>query len=233
MARTVAAWPRAHPLPAIQALERIHAPATLLAEEVGLSAPASLPVMASDWDLNTFGRRHGWRIWLCSPDGSSQRIPSWQAFQQARSDPGSRAFADSLFLQEHIEGTPESLAFAAYQGELLDCAMCIVEETTRGSEWWTNRIETAPAPMVASLAQALKRAHWTGGGALSLVRDRTERRWVLGGVQLFPHGFSARRWQDGISPRGCSNTPREKAQFLHLRHLNSSCASSSRFLFRN
>src|SRR5690348_8273990 len=124
--------------PPVQALERIHVPATLLAEELGLSAPASLPVLASDWDLNTFGRRHGWRIWLRSPDGARQQIHSWQAFQKAWSDPGSRAFADSLFLQEHIEGTPESLAFAAYQGELLDCALCIVEETTRGGEWWAS-----------------------------------------------------------------------------------------------
>ncbi len=57
--------------PLVQALEHSQAP-TMLAKEVGLSTPASLLVTASDWDLNTFGRRHGWRVWLCSTDGPTQ-----------------------------------------------------------------------------------------------------------------------------------------------------------------
>jgi diaminopimelate decarboxylase len=172
--------------PPVQALERIHSPATLLAEELGMSAPATLLFTASDWDLNTFGRRHGWRIWLRSHDGSSQQIHSWQALQQARSDLFSQAVADSAFLQQYIEGTPESLAFSAYHGELLECALSIVDVTASEDTWRASRVEETPAPMVASLADFLKRAHWTGGGTLSLLRDRAERRWLLGCQAAFP-----------------------------------------------
>ena len=173
-------------VPPLSALEHSQLPTMPLARELGLSVPASILATASDWDLNTFGRRHGWRVWLRTPDGSSKLIRNWQAFHQARLAFGENGFSDALFLQEHIEGTPEALAFAAYRGELLGCTLCMVEDTANPGEWRASRIEETPAPLVDSLAQTLKALRWTGGGALSLMRDSAERRWALEWRAGFP-----------------------------------------------
>ena len=132
--------------------------------------------------------------------GPSQQIRNWQAFHQARLAFGENGFSDALFLQEHIEGTPEALAFAAYRGELLGCTLCTVEETANPGERWASRIEEAPAPLVESLAQTLKALRWTGGGALSLMRDSAERRWALGWRAGFPSVDIRRRAGGAESP---------------------------------
>lgn len=174
-------------VPPMLTLESIRLPAIPLATDLGASVPASILATASDWNLNTFGRRHGWRVWLRPQDHPGQRIHSWHEFQQARREFGENTCSDAAFLQEHIEGTPESLAFAAHNGELLSCALYVSKKPTSNGEWAVSRIEEVPAPFVASLAQTLAMVQWTGGGTLSLMRDHAGRRWVLGWQAAFPN----------------------------------------------
>lgn len=169
--------------PPMAAIEAIRLPAMMLANNMGLSIPASISAANTDWDLNTFGRRHGWRVWLRASDGWGQLIPSWQALHQARIAIGGSAYSDAYFLQQHVEGTTESLAFAAYQGDLLVCVLCV--EATNGVRS-ASRIDVAPSSLANALAEALRSLRWTGGGALSLIRDSTERRWVIGAQGSFP-----------------------------------------------
>jgi diaminopimelate decarboxylase len=125
-------------------------------------------------------------VWLRTPAGAHQRIANWQALQQACKALGANTGADGIFLQGHIEGTPESLAFAAYQGELLGCALAIAEETTPAGEWVASRVENAPALLVNMLTQTLATLRWTGGGALSLIRASEDRCYAVGWRIGFP-----------------------------------------------
>jgi diaminopimelate decarboxylase len=194
LAREVAWLARALPghgrllIPPAHALERVGLPAVAAASDLGLAVPAFLGAAAPDWDLNAFGRRHGWQVWLRTHDGASQRVQSWQALHRASLDLGEATLSGNLFLQEHIEGAAESIAFAALQGELVGCVRCVCEpgDAAPQGALRSSRVEPVPGPLSAALAEAVRQLQWSGGGELRLLRDATERRWVLAWRACFP-----------------------------------------------
>jgi diaminopimelate decarboxylase len=173
-------------IPPLQAVEPADS-STLRGDTLpGVRVPASISTTEPDWDLNTFGRRHGWRVWLRDGNDTSQRIHSWQAFHQARLAQDEHAVDGSSFLQEHIEGIPEELTFAAYQGDLLASALCVMQKAPGCNNSEAGRVEEAPSAMRKSLAETLKTLGWSGGGTVSLIRDRSGQHWVLGWRAGFP-----------------------------------------------
>jgi diaminopimelate decarboxylase len=172
------------------ALEQVRLPAIAAAAELGLSVPGAISAAATDWELNSFGRRHGWQVWLRMVPSAghmvrSHIIQSWQAFHQSRMRLGASAFSGDYFLQEHIEGTHEAIAFCALDGELLGSAL-LERPVAAAGELVAERVTQVPAPLVASLAAALRRLQWTGGGEMRLIRDRLGRRWVIDWRASFP-----------------------------------------------
>lgn len=175
--------------PSCAALDAVRLPDVSASALLGLAVPPSIRVTATDWDLNTFGRRHGWRIWLRTTDGedgATKPIRSWVEFQQARLALGERGFSDEVFLQRHVPDASEAIAFAAYHGELLGCVLRTDGPMAGGSDVPTRPIDAVPESLTISLGHALRELRWTGGGELQLVRDAAEQPTLLGWRACFP-----------------------------------------------
>jgi hypothetical protein len=151
-----------------------------------MRVPEFISTLISDWDIHSFCRTHGWRVWLKGPNYEAQRITNWAEFNYVRDRMQSTWSTDELFLQADICGNEESVAFCAYKGKLLDCVHMSKLEITPEGKTWAGRVVAAPEYLSAPLASVLKELNWTGGGELEFIRHRSGELWLIEWNPRFP-----------------------------------------------
>lgn len=180
---------RPHPrllLPAADALEQVAKPA--------IPAHVTLPFLLPEWKhageddrvLEDFCRRHDWRVWLKGPSHEARPVGSWCELREARAELEATWGADGLFLQQHVHGEEVSLAYAAWQGELLNAVWMEKLAQTGEGKVWSGRVEPLQAALRGPLAETLRRLDWTGGGELEFVRDKGGELWLIDWNPRFP-----------------------------------------------
>lgn len=157
-------------LPPAGALAQVAKPSIEAARKLPFVIPEFIPVDRSDWELHSFCRQHGWRVWVKGPNYEAMRVRDWPSFRHARSVLSDTWSTENVFVQRHVLGTEESFAFCAYQGELLDCVHMRKQTQTSEGKTWAGRVSAADPAVVESLREVVAELEWTGGGELEFVR---------------------------------------------------------------
>jgi diaminopimelate decarboxylase len=177
--------------------ERILVPSSRTLLEVAkpeLRAARSLPVRVPDWlplaageqEVQSYCRRHDWRVWVKGPVYESRPAASWQELQAEARSLERTWGTDGLFVQASVEGAEMSVAFAAFRGELLGAVVLEKYQVTEQGKVWAGSIEPVPAALLAALQRLLKDLEWTGGGELECVREREGELWLFDWNPRFP-----------------------------------------------
>ena len=175
--------------PSPAALERVDTPPGELASRLGLQSPPMLSALADDYRLNAFGREHGWSVCLRGPGRRPTRLSGWRSFETARAHVAGAWSHARLRLQAEVEGTAESIVFAAHRGRMLGARhMQPGIEAVDGSAWSGRMtgLEEAIPGIEAKLADELSQARWTGGGELEIVRSPDRGAWLIACHPRFP-----------------------------------------------
>ncbi|HEV2130340.1 MAG TPA: hypothetical protein VGR27_04535, partial [Longimicrobiaceae bacterium] len=165
-------------LPSTMALRQVAKPTITAARKLPFSVPDFISVDRSDWELHAFCREHGWRVWVKGPNYEAMRVYDWPSFRGARRVLSDTWGTEQLFVQRHVLGSEESVAFCAYQGELLDCVHMRKQTQTHEGKTWAGRLAEVDPAVFGPLREVLAELEWTGGGELEFVRG------VDGSLQL-------------------------------------------------
>ena len=113
-----------------------------------------------------------------------------------------------------MEGSEHTVAFAAYEGELLGaCAMAKTELTAEGKTW-CGFVEDVDEMLLASLRSFVRDCNWTGGGEIEMVRALDGREYLIDFNQRFP------AWIYGASINGINLPARLFARAVGKRPVN-------------
>lgn len=168
------------------ALKRISKPAVEAHRGLPVKIPEFISTEQSDWDLHSFCREHGWKVWLKGPYYEAVRTSSWDAFERVRSILSDAWSTERLFLQAHVTGYEESVCFCAYQGELVECVYMRKRELTEEGKTWAGEVTEVPENFIAPLRHIVRELNWTGGAELEMVRDAGGTLWLLECNPRFP-----------------------------------------------
>jgi diaminopimelate decarboxylase len=173
-------------LPPAHALRQVAKPEICAAKKLPLSIPDFITADQPDWDLHAFCREHGWRVWIKGPNYEAIRAPDWPAFRAARAAMASMWGADRLFVQRHVAGNEESVALAAYRGELLDCVHLAKHTQTHEGKTWAGRVSEVDPAFVEPLREVIADLEWTGGAELEFVRTADGAMHLIDWNPRFP-----------------------------------------------
>lgn len=179
----------AHPnllAPGSKALELSAKPSVKALEGAGFRVPEYIPASLSNSDLHSFLRHNSWQCWLKSPFHDARRVSSWGAFERAREALSRDWETGRLFVQKHVVGNEETVAFTAYHGELLAAARMEKRQITPEGKTWAGRVSPVDPETYEHLKQGIRRMEWSGGGELEYVRDPDGQRWIIECNPRFP-----------------------------------------------
>ena len=182
-------FPDGHPhllAPPMAGLKRITKPAVEAAAGLPVGIPTYLSTEHSDWDLHAFCREHNWRVWLKGPYYDASRTPTWDTFTAVRNALSKVWSTEKLFLQAHVSGYEESVMLSAYQGELLGAVSMRKRDVTPEGKTWAGDVSEVPASFLEPLRRMVRDTNWTGGGELEMVRDASDRLWLIEMNPRFP-----------------------------------------------
>lgn len=182
-------FPEGHPnllTAPLSAMKQVGKPAIPAHTGLPVRIPTFVTTEISDWDLHTFCREHDWKVWLKGPYYEAVKTETWAKFEEMRSVLSSAWATDKLFLQSHISGYEESIALAAYKGELLDCVRMRKRDLTELSKTWAGDISEVEEEILAPLRKIIRKINWTGGAELEMVRDAGNELWLLEWNPRFP-----------------------------------------------
>ncbi|GLW93534.1 ATP-grasp domain-containing protein [Actinokineospora globicatena] len=156
-------------LPPSAAFDAVAKPGETAAALLGLAIPEYRFAEGVE-DGADFAVRHGWRVWVKGPRyqaiATGSRAELAAAIARLRETWG----GESL-LQRHVDGTEESVVFAALDGELLGaCAMRKTMVTAEGKTW-AGSVDLLDPPTRARLVDLVRVTRWTGGGEVEIVRE--------------------------------------------------------------
>jgi diaminopimelate decarboxylase len=203
-------------IPPLAALDRIAKPAIPARAGMPLGIPPFVLTTRSDWDLHAFCRKHGWRVWLKGPYHDARRVWRWDDFRSSRAELTGLWSTEDLFLQAHVTGYEESIAFCAHDGKLLDAVYMSKRDLTHEGKTWAGRVADVPMELLLPLRQVVADLGWTGGAELEMVRDAAGGRWLMDWNPRFPawiHGttIAGRNLPGRLVAQRADVPPRESA----------------------
>jgi diaminopimelate decarboxylase len=104
------------------------------------------------------------------PNYAAIRVRDWPSFKYARSLLSKGWSTDAVFVQRHVLGNEETIAFCALRGELLGCVHMRKQTVTAEGKTWAGRISEVEPVIAEPLRRVLAELEWTGGGELEFVR---------------------------------------------------------------
>ncbi|WP_166364766.1 hypothetical protein [Pseudomonas akapageensis] len=185
MAQALGSYPRLL-IPPREALNQIAKPAVPAHRGLPVEIPPFMSTIEDDWTLHTFGRRHGWRVWLKGPYYDAVRVNSWPAFMALRAALQSTWKTEKLFLQAHVRGLEESVSFSAYRGHLLDAIHMVKRDVTPEGKTWGGQILEPTADFLTPLREMVSALNWTGGAELEMIHDPAGEFWLMEMNPRFP-----------------------------------------------
>jgi diaminopimelate decarboxylase len=172
--------------PCSHALEMTEKPGVRALEGLGFKVPEFISASLSDTDIHTFLRHSSWQCWLKSPYHDAKRISSWGAFERARSLMSRSWNTSRLFIQRNVFGNEESIAFSAYQGELLEAVHMQKRLITPEGKTWAGQVVPVDLETFEHFKHAIRAMNWSGGGELEFVRDPDGQKWIIECNPRFP-----------------------------------------------
>lgn len=114
-------------------------------------------------------------------------VRSWPEFLWARKMlTATWGAIEGFFLQSHVDGCHESIAFAAYSGLLLDAVGMQKTARTELGKTWSGRIMALSEEKRHCLAKVVEELMWTGGAEIECIRDDNGKLWLMEWNPRFP-----------------------------------------------
>lgn len=173
-------------IPELGALDLTAKPSILAAQNLPVRVPEWAPFTLPDRDLYGFCRAHNWRVWVKGPAYEARAVRSWTELARQKRELADVWGEAGLFVQADVEGWEVSIAFAAYQGQLLDAVFMEKRLVTEIGKTWAGEISEAPSTLIEPLKAVVAELRWTGGGELEFVRDRAGELWLIDWNPRFP-----------------------------------------------
>ncbi len=185
-------------VPSRTALAALATPLESVSRRLGLALSPTVSADSPQSELHAFCRFHDWRIWLKGPfQGESLPVRSWAGLTAARRRASLVWGPQEVFLQAHVEGTAESVALDAYEGELVGACHLVKRAPAHEDTPWMGSIADVPTEMVAPLRALVSDVSWNGGAEIQMVRDSSGTIWIVGFEPRFPawiHGATLAGW---------------------------------------
>ncbi|MFZ9596380.1 MAG: hypothetical protein ACO3A2_09915 [Bdellovibrionia bacterium] len=172
--------------PHAQALSETSKPQVKAFEVLDFKVPEFISAHLPDSEIHSFLRFHSWRCWLKSPFHEATRITSWGIFQRARAEMTQKWDSKDLFIQSHRMGQESTIAFCAYQGELLGALQMHKRQTTYEGKAWAARVSQLDPKDWEQLEAVIQKLHWSGGGEIEFLTDPDGKRWIIECNPRFP-----------------------------------------------
>jgi diaminopimelate decarboxylase len=174
-------------IPPKEALQQTAKPEIQAHRDLPVQLPPYLRVSAHpDDEIHEFCRKYGWKVWIKGPYYEAYRVQTWMEFKRMCALLSNTWATDDLFLQAHVVGYEESIAFCAYNGDLLGCVYMNKRDITPEGKTWAGQISDVPAEILAPLQRIVKRLRWTGGAELELIRELDGKLWLIEWNPRFP-----------------------------------------------
>ncbi len=171
-------------LPSSLAIEQTKKPHITIAQKMGLQTPeVCVLASSSQKQIDAFCRNAGWRVWLKGSVYGAKRVSSWTDFLSKVK--GMKKDED-LFLQQHVDGYEEGIAFCAYKGVLLDTVYHKKYLVTSEGKTWGGEVSECPAYIVDALRVVVQSLNWSGGGEIEIIREENGNIWVTDWNPRFP-----------------------------------------------
>jgi diaminopimelate decarboxylase len=172
--------------PGGSALKRTEKPNVEAFKELGFKVPEYIPASLPDSEIHRFLRHSSWQCWLKSPFHDAKRVSSWGAFDRGRAAMAKGWKTNELFLQRNVFGNEESIAFCAYQGELLGAVHMEKRLLTPEGKTWAGRVTPVSQDYFDEFQQMIRALEWSGGGEIEYVRDPDGKKWMIECNPRFP-----------------------------------------------
>ncbi len=172
--------------PRTSTLELVGKPAVHAAAGLPARIPPAIPLSAGEREVEGFCRRFSWKVWVKGPTHESRVARSWRNLVDARAELAATWGEDGLFVQAHVDGEEVSLAFAAFEGELLDDVLLEKRAVTAEGKVWGGLVTDIPDALGGPLRELLRELDWTGGGELEFIRDSQGDLWLFDWNPRFP-----------------------------------------------
>jgi len=173
-------------VPPFRALDQVRKPVIPASQDIPVKIPPFIFTSIPEYDLYAFCRKHGWPVWVKGPWYQAQLARNWREVKAAQSMLLGIWSTSTLFLQEHIVGQEESIALAAYKGELLSAVYMEKRDITPEGKTWAGHISPVPQHLLVPLRKVIKHIGWSGGAELEMVRDTEGNLWLLEWNPRFP-----------------------------------------------
>jgi len=172
-------------IPPISALEQTRKPKIEAAKHLPLLVPPYIDASRPDEDLYEFFINHGCDVWVKGPYYEARRVRTWSRLK-SEIRALSEAWGGGIYIQAHIRGREELLAYTAYKGELLDAVHVVKLITTREGKTWSGRVYEPSEELLEPLRHVIKQLNWTGGGELEFIRTSKDELYLIEWNPRFP-----------------------------------------------
>ena len=184
-------WLAAHSHPRLlgpprEACSEASKPAIRGASGLSVSLPPWISAHENRQKLHAFCRRHNWRLWVKGSAYDSIRVENWSELQKAITRLRDTWDDEEIFLQADVVGNEVSIAYAAFEGELLDAVFMEKKQVTAEGKTWGGKIQELDLEMGRKLSSLIDRLGWTGGGEMEFVRNSAGELWMIDWNTRFP-----------------------------------------------
>lgn len=196
--------------PGMAALRRTEKPAVHAFEDLGFQVPEYISASRPDSEVHRFLRHNSWQCWLKSPYHDAKRISSWGSYDRNRHVMAKTWKNSELFVQRNVFGYEESIAFVAYEGDLLGAVHMEKRLLTPEGKTWAGHITQLPTDLYLEFKDVIESLGWNGGGEIEFVRDPDGKKWMIECNPRFP------AWIFGSALSGYNLPARLIAQVCNL-----------------
>jgi len=172
-------------IPPISALKETRKPHVKAATELPFKIPPFIMASEPDDDIFEFFIRHGRNVWVKGPYYEARRVTNWSQLK-AEIRSLRRTWGEGVYIQANINGREELIAYAAYEGELLDAVHVVKLLTTPEGKTWAGRVYSPPREIIRPLKHTIKKLKWTGGGELEFIRTAKGELYLIEWNPRFP-----------------------------------------------
>jgi diaminopimelate decarboxylase len=173
-------------LPSASAQQTIRKPELAVASSLGMHVPEFLPADSPPTALHRLGRDAGWQLWVKGKYHEAYFANSFPEVRLQIARLQTHWPSEHIFVQKHVAGLERAIAFAAYDGRLLEAVEVEKRTVTSQGKTWAARVTAAPADVKERLAAFVSAVRWTGGGEVEFLRDAAGTNWLIDFNPRFP-----------------------------------------------
>jgi len=172
-------------VPPRAALERVKKPFFYAAKNLPFKIPLTVDACElSDRELYDFFVANNCEVWVKGQFYEAVKASSWDSLKEAIKTLTSTW--GTAYVQANVNGSEESIAYVAYEGELVDAIHMRKTIVTREGKAWGGIVQRPPSRWISELRSVVRQLKWTGAAEIELIRDLNDDVYLIDWNPRFP-----------------------------------------------